>query len=337
MNSRASGSLHGALGLLLLLFFCLIPPKGVLGQKSEGVDVTPEYEKRSCIQVADGYTSVSGDVSLPDTRLAALVNAKKEVLEAAKAHIGSRMKDGGLNEIYEPIWSDAGKGIAILEQKDYGVKDKTLYHVWIKAEVPYELRPKQPSSSPAPALGKDAPLTVKAWTPKKEYEAGESMKIYVRGNRTFYGRIVYKTSSGEIIQLLPNEYRKSGHFASGEVYGIPDRGDQFGLTVSAPYGEDKIIVYASDVPLGEATLEPLGQGLGRYDGSQASLAAITRKINLDSSNKGAEFYEAVWAVETTCSGPTQRGMRKKSKERPIDMTGAAGAAQPFETPGDPIR
>lgn len=334
MNSRFS-SLPSYIALLILL--ALVLPRETLGRNSEDVDVAPEHEKRSCIQVADGYASLSDYVSLPEARAAALVNAKKEVLEASKRHIASRIKRGGLDETYETIWSDAEDAVAILDQKDYGVKDKTLYHVWIKAEVPYDLKPKKPAGSPAPTLGKEAPLTVKVWTPKKEYKAGESMKIYVQGNRAFYGRIVYRTSSGEIIQLLPNEYRTSSLFSSGEVYGIPDQGDQFGLTVTAPYGEDRIIVYASEVPQGEIRLESLGQGLGRYDGGQESLAAITREVDLASSDKGAEFYEAVWAVETTCSGPTQRGMRKKSKERPIDMTGAAGAAQPFETPGDPVR
>ena len=333
MNNRASASLHSKFALLLLVFLCFILPKETLGQKSE---VAPEQERRSFIQLADGYASLSDYVGLPEARAAALANAKNEALEAAKSHISSRMKNGGLTETYESIWSDAESGIVVLDQKDHGVKDKTRYHVWIKAEVLYELRPKKSAGSPVPALSGDAPLTVKVWTPNKEYKAGESMKIYVQGNREFYGRIIYRTSSGEIIQLLPNEYRKSSVFELGEVYGIPDQGDQFGLTVTAPYGEDRIIVYASEVPQGEVKLEPVGQGLGRYDGSQESLATTTRNINMPPAGTGAEFYEAVWAVETTCSGPTSRGMRKKGKERPVDMTGAAGAAQPFDTPGDPV-
>ncbi|MBW1744703.1 MAG: DUF4384 domain-containing protein [Deltaproteobacteria bacterium] len=337
MNNRASASLHGKFALLLLVLLCFILPRETLGQKSEGIDVAPEQEKRSCIQLADGYASLSDYVSLPEAKAAALANAKKEALEAAKSHIASRMKGGGLNETYESIWSDAEGAIVVLDQRDHGVKDKARYHVWIKAEVLYDLKPKKSAGSRAPTLGKDAPLTVKVWTPKKEYKAGESMKIYVQGNREFYGRIVYRTSSGEIIQLLPNEYRKSSLFELGEVYGIPDQDDQFGLTVTAPYGEDRIIVYASEVPLGEVNLEPVGQGLGRYNGSQKSLATTTREINMASSDTGAEFYEAVWAVETTCGGPTPRGTRKDGPEEPIHMTGAAGEKVPLEAPGDGTR
>jgi len=335
MNNRASASLRSKLVSLLLLLLCFILPKETLGQ-TESVDVAPEQEKRSCIQMADGYASLSDYAGLPEAKAAALANAKKEALQAAKSHIASRMKGGGLNDTHESIWSDAESAIVLLDQRDHGVKDKTQYHIWIKAEVPYDIKPKKAAGSHTATLGKDAPLTVKVWTPKKEYKAGESMKIYVQGNREFYGRIVYRTSSGEIIQLLPNEHRKSSRFELGPVYGIPDQDDHFGLTVTAPYGEDRIIVYASEVPLGEVRLEPVGQGLGRYDGSQESLATATRKIDITPSGTGAEFYEAVWAVETTCSGPTSRGMRKKGKERPIDMTGAAGAAQPLDVPGEPV-
>ncbi|MBW2172167.1 MAG: DUF4384 domain-containing protein [Deltaproteobacteria bacterium] len=336
MNNRASALLHGKFASLLLVFFCLVLPKETFGQKSESVDMAPEQEKRSCIQSADGYASVSDHVTLPEARTAALADAKRKALNAAKSHIASTMKASSLDVAYGAVWPDAESAVVLLEQKDHGVQDTNRYHVWIKAEVLYDLKPKKSAGSPAPPLGKDAPLTVRVWTPKKEYNAGESMKIYVQGNRDFYARIVYRTSGGEIIQLLPNEYRKSGLFESGAVYGIPDQGDHFGLTVTAPYGEDRIIVYASDVPLGQVTMEPVGQGLGRYGGSQESLAAATRKIDMTPSGTGAEFYEAVWAVETTCGGPTPRGTRKDGPERPVDMTGAAGATQPFDAPGDPV-
>jgi len=94
-------------------------------------------------------------------------------------------------------------------------------------------------------------LTVKVWTPKKQYSDSEKIEIFVQGNRDFYARIVGITSSGQIIQLLPNHYRKINFFEGQKVYRIPDQADHFDLKVTASYGEDRIIVYASEVPVGQ--------------------------------------------------------------------------------------
>ena len=110
------------------------------------------------------------------------------------------------------------------------------------------------------------------------------------------------TSNGEIIQLLPNNYRKSNFFKAGIIYKIPDEGDRFDLTVGPPYGQDQIIVYASEVPLGQVTLEQVNHGLHRYRGSRKELAVQTRGIAVVGANQGlqegAEFYEASWALTT---------------------------------------
>ena len=93
----------------------------------------------------------------------------------------------------------------ILEQKDFGIEDNTRYHIWIKAEVEYGLKPKIKSSASgdktdkgpfSAVLDTNAPLTVRVWTPKKTYTEGESIKICIQGNRDFYVRIIDITSNG---------------------------------------------------------------------------------------------------------------------------------------------
>ena len=123
-------------------------------------------------------------------------------------------------------------------------------------------------------------------------------------------------SGGDIIQLLPNEYRTNDFFQAGKVYKIPDKGDPFDLEVTAPYGEDQIVVYASEVPLGGVEMEQIGQGLGRYKGSRKALATMTRGVSVISAfesasskttsvstdiqknTSAAEFYEATWTLTT---------------------------------------
>jgi len=147
------------------------------------------------------------------------------------------------------------------------------------------------------------PLKVMVWTSKKEYKTGESIEIFVRGNQDSYARVVDITSSGDIIQLLPNAYRKDNFFKAGVTYKIPDKGDAFELKVTPPYGEDNVMVYASEVPLGGVELESIGQGLIRYRGLKSDLATQSRGISMIGTGAdktaGAEFYEATWSLKTS--------------------------------------
>lgn len=347
MNKKELIPLSGQFLILSLLFSCLILPRGVLGKDLRAVDVVPDQEKRSCIQALDGYAYLSENMTLSQTRAAAFANAKRQALEAGKTYIQSKTKVKNFEIEYDMVWADAEGAVTILEQKDHGVEDNTRYHVWIKAEVEYALQPKQEKPGQTVLLDKDAPLTVKVWTSKKQYKDGESIEIYVQGNRDFYARILDISSSGHIIQLLPNDYRKINFFKAGKVYKIPDKGDHFDLKVIAPYGEDRIVVYASEVPLGLVAMEPVGQGLRRYKGSQESLGGLTRSIVVapaaPGSHSGAEFYEAVWAIVTTFDSPTtspSRAVRKRDPEKPqkpIDMTGNVGATEPLDAPGNSTR
>ncbi|MCX7990576.1 MAG: DUF4384 domain-containing protein, partial [Proteobacteria bacterium] len=99
------------------------------------------------------------------------------------------------------------------------------------------------------------PLKVKVWTEKGEFKKGEKIKIYFKGNKPFYARIVYKQADGNLIQILPNPYREDNYFQGGVVYEIPSGPDRFELEVTPPFGEENIIIYASTSQLGGIELE----------------------------------------------------------------------------------
>lgn len=294
----------GALSVLLLLFFFFLAmPKVGYSEEGRGVNVVPDKEKRSCIQTVDGYAYLSEDMTLGQTRAVAFANAKQQALEMTRTNITSKtkVKDGELE--YELIWAETEGAVTILEQKDHGVVDNTRYHVWIKAEVEYGLKRKDPEADAEHmVMDEDAPLTVKVWSSKKKYKKSEKIKIYVKGNRDFYARIVDITADGNIIQLLPNDYRRINFFKAGEVYKIPDQGDHFDLEVTEPFGEDQIVVYASEAPVGEVDMDSVGQGLKAYRGSRESFAAMTRGLSVVGDGtgfvSGAEFYEATWSITT---------------------------------------
>ena len=285
-----------------IIMFSLVLPQVIHGKDACFKDVAPDDEKRSCIQSVDGYAYLSEDMTLSETRQAAFANAKRQAVENARTFIISNTIVEDFVVKKDLIKGTAEGAVTILEQKDFGVENNQRYHVWIKAEVEYGLKPKKQKIVKNTAFNKEAPLTVKVWTQNKSYKAGENIVIYIQGNRDYYARIVDITSRGEIIQLLPNDYRTINFFEAGKVYKIPDKGDHFNLKVSPPYGEDQIVVYASEVPLGTVSMEQAGQGLRSFKGTRKSLAVKTRgvAIVLETQNavSGAQFYEGTWSVTT---------------------------------------
>jgi len=49
---------------------------------------------------------------------------------------------------------------------------------------------------------------------------------------------------------------------------IPGLEDQFNLKVTPPFGEEKVIVCASETPIGDIALQDIGHGLGSFRGGE---------------------------------------------------------------------
>ncbi len=267
-------------------------------QAQSAVSPQSQREKHSVIQEIDGFAQLSETMTVAEVRQMAFANAKRQALESTQTHIQSNtvMKDG---QIEYDIVTVAGEGkVRVLAQKDLGIEKNSRYHVWIKAEVAYALKPTRPAVQHNTLMDVAAPLTVKVWTEQEEYREGDRIVIFMRGNRPFYARIVNYTSTGEAIQLLPNDYRPRARFKAGEIYRIPDGTDGFALEVRPPYGTERIVVYASEEQLGRVQKQPLQGGLNQLEGSREDLGNASRAIQVRSKSKTAEFYEATWTFST---------------------------------------
>jgi len=281
-------------------------------QQFRGVSVVPDEEKRSSIHEVDGYAYLSETMTLEQVRNAAIATAKRQAVERAKTYIESNTTIENFEVTQDRIKGQSHGTVTVLEMKDHGVVENTRYHVWIKAEVEYGIKPvgmapagnQTDGNLSSTHLDPQAPLTVRVWTSKKEYREGEHIIVYMQGNRDFYARIVDITSNGDIIQLLPNDYRQQDRFAAGQIYQIPGEGDRFDLKVTPPFGEDRIVVYASEVPLGNVSMNSAGAGLGAFGGTQESLGIRTRGITVTAAGNqpavqtGAAFYESTWKLRT---------------------------------------
>ena len=266
------------------------------------LQVVPDEEKRSSIHEVDGYAYLGEDTTLRQARTEAISIAKRQALEMARVLIesNSMVKDGKLQ--YDFIKSGAQGYVTVLEQKDHGFEGNR-YHVWIRAEVKYDLKSSEKQDEAAQTLSPEAPLTVKVWTPEKQYRKGQKVVVHIVGNRDFYARIMNVDAEGNITQLLPNDYRSTLRFAGGRLYKVPGEGDHFAIKVMDNFGEEKIVVYASEVPLGQVETKPAGAGLRGYGGTRDQLARDTRAIKVvqkaGSPDSGAGFYEATWKFTTS--------------------------------------
>jgi serine/threonine protein kinase len=265
--------------------------------------ITQDDEKRSAIVEANGFALVSKEKTIKELQQEAFTDARRQAVESARTYIQQLTNVRGIKITFNVAQIHGQVELKILEQKDFGIEEGKHYHVWIKAEVQYKLG--KPTEALSIALFEpEAPLTVKVWTNKKTYYYGEEMKIYLQGNKPFYARIIYVDISGKIVQLLPNAYRTQNSFENGKTYMIPDQGERFKLEIEPPFGLEKVMVLASTSPLGDVSMEKLNNGTYSYRGSIETLGTRSRGIKITPTEPdkqyggSAEFYEALWEVQT---------------------------------------
>lgn len=256
---------------------------------------------QTTITESDGYACMGEDRTKRQTEETALQDAKRKAIEQVSTYIRSetQVKDSEIQK--DMINAYANAKVRIIEQK--GVWDSTppkigdCYRLKIKAEVvPDEGAMKKM------ALAVDdpsSPLKVHIWTDKKDYKAGESIKIFFKGNKPFYAKIVYKQADGGLIQILPNPYRKDNYFQGGVIYEIPSGPDRFELEITPPFGEENIILYASTGKLGDIEHEPAG-GVYKINTGINTLSDKTRGVKI--TQKGqmnvSEFYQTNLTIHT---------------------------------------
>ncbi len=269
--------------------------------------VTVQAEQSS-ITNADGYSCMGVDNSRKDTENLALQDAKRNAVEFSKTYIESEteMENFQLKSDLVKAFSKANvKVIEILNEEWDDPSTGDCYNIKIQAEViPAKKEMQKVIASGAMMDDPRAPLSIKVWTNKETFKDGETMKVYLRGNKPFYGRLIYVDAAGTNLQILPNPYRKNNYFQGGVIYEVPTGTDKFDLTVSEPYGTEKIVLYASTSQLGAIDTTDLGPVL-QVEAPVQEIAAKTRGITLTTSpnsgkkNRVSEFAETVVEIETS--------------------------------------
>ena len=281
-------------------------PGGRVGGGTRGIE-DGVYASQSTIIETDGIACMGYDKSRKQTEQEALANAKKRAVEHAATYIKSesRIKDFELEKDLVEAYSNATVKV-IQEMGRAWYRDTSLgecCQVKIKAEViPDNEAMERITKGKGQMDDPSAPLNVQVWTDKKEYKKGDKFKIYIRGNKPFYARILHKGVNGELLQLLPNPHRPDHYFNGRVIYEIPSGQDRFEMEVTPPFGQEDIIVYASTSPLGEINTAPAG-GVYKIKTEsekvgERSRAVSLKEINPGQKTKAAEFSESQVVYKT---------------------------------------
>lgn len=269
----------------------------------------PLYSAQSTIKIAEGSACMGDDKSRKQTEAAALADAKRNAVESVKTYVSSatEVKDFVLQKDLVSAYANATvEVIETLEKSWY--KDPVLgdcYKIKLKAEVIPDEKAMQIAKEKAKDTVLDdpsLPLAVKVWTDKESYQSGEKIKIYLKGNKPFFARIIYRDAAKTNLQLLPNPYRQDNYFQGGVIYEIPSGNDKFELEVNPPFGEENIMVYASVSELGDLNLKEEGSVYAVKTKSR-DIGIKTRGVKITaggqaSATQSAEFSEGKVTVKT---------------------------------------
>lgn len=262
--------------------------------------------EQSSITKADGYSCMGVDHSRKQTENLALQDAKRNAVEFSKTYIESetQMENFQLKKDLVTAFSKANvKVIEVLNEVWDDPSTGDCYTIKIQAEViPAEAEMQKVVASGAMMEDPRAPLTLKVWTNQENFTAGDVMKVFIKGNKPFFGRLIYIDVNGTNLQILPNPNRRENYFQGGVIYEVPTGMDKFDLTVGEPFGSEKVVLYGSTSPLGQLSTTNLGAVLQVKEPEK--VAAKTRGISITTTKPGvrekvSEFAEAVAQVTTS--------------------------------------
>jgi hypothetical protein len=268
------------------------------------------HAAQSTLMNSEGYACMGEDKSRKQTEEAAMADAKRKAIEDAVTYVSSATKVEDFTVVQDIVNAYAKASVKILDKKGLWYKDERsgdCYKVLIKAEIIPDEKAIMEAAVKRPIADNPlVPLQVTLWTDKKEYVLGDKMKIYLKGNKPFYARVLHRSAHGEYLQLLPNPYRVEHYFNGGVIYEIPSGNDRFELEVSPPLGVEQIVLYASTSPLGDISLKAEGS-VYQVKMKEKDIGIKTRGVKIKEFSKTAdkkgiveasEFFEETLKIRT---------------------------------------
>ena len=124
------------------------------------------------------------------------------------------------------------------------------------------------------------PITLEITThlgDNQNFVSGDTISFFVSMDRDAYLLIIYQNARKELIQILPNTYNKKSFYKKGEFFQIPNEKRPFKFKISAPFGREKIMAFASSRSFPVLKGESGKSGLKLLQGSLDVVLKILRK------------------------------------------------------------
>ncbi len=270
-------------------------PASLFAASAPTVAPSPDTETRSLIMGVDAGTAPAANTDRKKG-MARLLNQGRQTAQEKTRNRLLELRKFDLD--FDLVRTPAGF-VQILQQQETTPTKGGPPHIWIEAETAFLLKERKTGKRPDAALLDRADLLdVRIWTDRKEYKEGETVTLYLQGNRDFYGKVIRIDMKGAVVQLLPNNYRQLSSFEKGKLYRIPDEGDRYQLQVKPPLGTTRFTVHATRLPMSQVNLQSTTGGIFKYRASAKAFGRSVRRIIPAGEEQGVEFCEATWEIKT---------------------------------------
>lgn len=81
---------------------------------------------------------------------------------------------------------------------------------------------------------------------QQQFIAGDEIQFLLSLGKEAYVYMFHVDATNKITRLLPNKYQQSSFYDAGYFFTIPEYDNGFRFTVSEPYGEQSVWIFASD-------------------------------------------------------------------------------------------
>jgi hypothetical protein len=115
---------------------------------------------------------------------------------------------------------------------------------------------------------------------------GDSIAFFLSLDQDAHIVAIYEDADLHKIQIIPNANQKDDFFPSGLFRPIPGKDAAFRFTITPPFGQERLWVFASREPIAALPGEPLANGLKRLD---LDIASIKDRIRAQAGSAYGEY------------------------------------------------
>lgn len=106
---------------------------------------------------------------------------------------------------------------------------------------------------------------------------GDEIQFLLSLNQSSYALLLYRDASNRLWQLFPNRMRNSEKLPAGDYMSFPLAEDGIRITVGPPYGEEQVLLYASNKPLPKLAFSQSSNGLRQLKRNISDVESTIRK------------------------------------------------------------